>query len=97
MHNYVIVIEPLNVIINQQLTKLGSDSMAVKNNMSKEKLQALKSSIYIYNHPENIINNEEVYKILMSDVIQNKVCVIVVDEAHCVIDGGMSTGQCLEK
>lgn len=85
---YVIVIEPLNVIINQQLTKLGSDAMAVKNNMSKEELQSLKSSTYIYSHPENIINNEEVYKILMSDVIQNKVCVIVVDEAHCVVDWG---------
>lgn len=57
---YVIVIEPLNVIINQQLTKLGSDAMAVKNNMSKEELQSLKSSTYIYSHPENIINNEDV-------------------------------------
>lgn len=85
---YVIVIEPLNVIINQQLTKLGSDVMAVKNNMSKEELQALKSSTYIYSHPENIINNKEVFKILMSDVIQKKVCVIMVDEAHCVIDWG---------
>lgn len=63
--------------------------MAVKNNMSKEELQSLKSSTYIYSHPENIINNE--------DVIQNKVCVIVVDEAHCVIDWGTITGQCLKK
>lgn len=94
---YVIVIEPLNVIINQQLTKLGSDAMAVKNNMSKEELQSLKSSTYIYSHPENIINNEEVYKILMSDVIQNKVCIIVVDEAHYVVDWGIITGQGLKK
>lgn len=36
--------------------------MAVKNNMSKEELQSLKSSTYIYSlsHPENIINNEDV-------------------------------------
>lgn len=34
--------------------------MAVKNNMSKEELQSLKSSTYIYSHPVNIINNEDV-------------------------------------
>lgn len=34
--------------------------MAVKNNKSKEELQSLKSSTYIYSHPENIINNEDV-------------------------------------
>lgn len=52
--------------------------------MSKEELQALKSSTYIYSHPDNIINKEEVYKILMSDVIQNKVWLW----AHCVIVWG---------
>lgn len=32
----VIVIEPLNVIINQQMTKLGPDAVTIKNKMSEE-------------------------------------------------------------
>ncbi|XP_078324788.1 putative ATP-dependent DNA helicase RecS [Crassostrea virginica] len=85
---FVIVLEPLNVIINQQMTKLGSDAVTIKNNMSEAELLLLQTCSYIYSHPENIIDNKEVYKILMSNSVQNKVCVIVVDEAHCIIDWG---------
>ena len=85
---FVIVLEPLNVIINQQMTKLGSDAVTIKNNMSEAELLLLQTCSYIYSHPENIIDNKEVYKILMSNTVQNKVCVIVVDEAHCIIDWG---------
>lgn len=43
---------------------------------------------YIYTHPEHMIGKKTIYDILVSRVYSSKTCLIVVDEAHCVLDWG---------
>ncbi|XP_062621809.1 ATP-dependent DNA helicase Q1-like [Saccostrea cucullata] len=86
----MLVLEPLNVIIEQQLSKLGSSAMSICENMKESDLKKLteNSVQYIYSHPEHIIGNKEINNVLSSDSCQSRKCVIVVDEAHCVLDWG---------
>lgn len=87
---FVLVIEPLNIIIDQQLTKLGKNtSICLKNKMNDSDIDRIASGSfsyifsYIFSHPENIIGNKAVYQALRSC---NKKSYIVVDEAHCILD-----------
>lgn len=43
---------------------------------------------YIYTHPEHMIGKKTIYDSLVSRVYSSKTCLIVVDEAHCVLDWG---------
>lgn len=85
---FVLVIEPLNIIIDQQLAKLGKNtSICLKNKMNDIDIDKIASGSfsYIFSHPENIIGNKAVYQALRSC---NKKSFIVVDEAHCILDWG---------
>ena len=57
----VIVVESLNVIINQQISKLGDMAVHLKElNLSKAIKDGHFSYSFIYSHPENIIGKPSV-------------------------------------
>lgn len=86
----VFVFEPLNVIIQQQLSKLGLYATCLKEKNDAAVLDKLKTGdyTYIYTHPEHMIGKKPIYDSLVSRVYSSKTCLIVVDEAHCVLDWG---------
>lgn len=86
----VFVFEPLNVIIQQQLSKLGLYATCLKERNDAAVLDKLKTGdyTYIYTHPEHMIGKKTIYDSLVSRVYSSKTCLIVVDEAHCVLDWG---------
>lgn len=87
---FVIVVEPLNVVIHQQLLELGSSATCLTDNISEVELEKLRCGqyTYIYTHPENIIGKKHLNKIFTSSIYDSKICIIVLDEAHCVLDWG---------
>ncbi|KAL5022891.1 hypothetical protein ScPMuIL_002046 [Solemya velum] len=87
----VIVLEPLNVIIQQQMLKLGSKALTLSKNMCETWMKRLECGdcSYIFCHPENIIGEKNIYTILSKKAYSSKLVFIVVDEAHCVIQWGL--------
>jgi superfamily II DNA helicase RecQ len=64
-----IIIEPLNIIIEQQLKKLGGNtSISLKKTMTDNEIAEIAAGkyTYIFSHPENIVGNKAVYKALRS-------------------------------
>ena len=86
----VIVIVPLNAIIEQQLKKLIECSMSLS--PGKYDTQMLKNEQlnYIFCHPEQVVNNKTVQAVFSSSEFQKRKVYLVVDEAHCVIEWGES-------
>ena len=86
----VFVFEPLNVIIQQQVRKLGSFATCLKEKTDASVLQKLRTGdfSYIFTHPEHLIGKKAINDILVSEMYSSKTCIIVVDEAHCVLDWG---------
>lgn len=79
----VLVLEPLNVIIEQQMRKLKEVSFFIGNSpyseIDKDK------TIFLFAHPEAVIGKPKVYKFLQN---QSNYMYVVVDEAHCILDWG---------
>lgn len=85
----VIVVEPLNVIINQQISKLGDMAVHLKElNLSKAIKDGHFSYSFIYSHPENIIGKPSVNTFFQCKCFDDKRVVIVIDEAHCILEWG---------
>jgi superfamily II DNA helicase RecQ len=86
----VFVFEPLNVIIEQQLSKLGPSAISLKVENDASVVNKLRSGdyTYIYTHPEHIIGKKAFNDLFISPVYGSKGVFIVVDEAHCVLDWG---------
>ena len=85
---FVIVIEPLNVIIEQQKKKLGDTlCICLQENLTETDLNKIQSGCYkyIFSHPEHIIKKKNVYHALRQCKSKGY---IVVDEAHCILDWG---------
>ena len=53
---------------------------------SAEPLESLKNFQLIFAHPEALVENKRVMKILKTPEFQNRLIAIVVDEAHLVVD-----------
>ena len=89
---FVVVIAPLNVIIEQQVQKLRSKAIAIGNELSENELSLLKSGNYkyLFSHPEQILGKRNVSSVFCSDLFRQKRVFIVIDEAHCVLDWGES-------
>ncbi|XP_062599602.1 probable ATP-dependent DNA helicase RecS, partial [Saccostrea cucullata] len=82
----VLVLEPLNVIIEGQMQKLKGSSFFLRNSDHDFMKEFEKGRTkYIFVHPEAVVGKLEVYKFLQS--ISDPMY-IVVDEAHCILDWG---------
>ncbi|XP_062577127.1 ATP-dependent DNA helicase RecQ-like [Saccostrea cucullata] len=85
----VIVVEPLNVIINQQISKLDGMAVVLKDlNISKTIEDGQFSYSYVYSHPENILGKPLVNKFFQCKYFEENRVVIVIDEAHCILEWG---------
>ncbi|XP_069121651.1 ATP-dependent DNA helicase RecQ-like [Argopecten irradians] len=91
INTLIIVIVPLNVVMDQQTSKLGTSAIGLTKALAtccnKEFVENLKTGNYQYmfSHPENILNNANLNKLLIEN---NQRKVIVVDEVHCMLDWG---------
>lgn len=74
----------------QQLSKLGLYATCLKEKNDAAVLDESKTGdyTYIYTNPEHMIGKITIYDILVSQVYSSNTCLIVVDEAHCVLDWG---------
>ena len=73
----VVIIAPLNSIINQEIQKLGQDAFHVK----KGELLPQNCTFYI-GHPEDILQN-------IDNINKNAdIVYVVIDEAHCILEWG---------
>lgn len=80
----VLLICPLNVIIEQEIAKLGAKSIRASDLLYKDESKDLTPILYIVGHPEDITQPsilEEVSRL-------NRRTFIVVDEAHLVPQWG---------
>ena len=81
----VIVIVPLNAIIEQQILKLYGQSFSMSMSIDTVDLSITK---YFFFHPETVLNSLEVNKLFRSVKFQDYNKFLVIDEAHCVIEWG---------
>ena len=100
----VIVISPLNSLINDQISKIASTGLRASvlnvkygntgdgeellcdiELCEKDKLSKAHYNL-LYAHPESLLSCRFGRDILNSDVYQQNVCAIVIDEAHCILE-----------
>ena len=93
----VIVVSPLNALIDDQINKLKSAGVnctslrvcgdEVDSAFEKivEDLQAGKFEL-IFTHPEVAVSNRQCRDLFLSAYYQRNVRAVVVDEAHCIIE-----------
>ena len=85
----VIVVSPLLSLIKDQcerLRRIGISSISLSDINTPEEIHLIESGCYsvIYATPESLLKNERWRRMLSSDLFQQKVCAIVVDEAHVI-------------
>lgn len=89
----VIVVVPLNAIMDQQIQKLGKQAFSLSglDKVSGEERESLKRGNfkYLFCHPEQVLNNKNVNELFCSEVYQAKTVFIVIDEAHCILEWGV--------
>ena len=85
----ILVIVPLNTIIQQQVDKLKPFGMQISSECRKE-VTPLKSGeyIYLFCHPEHILQRKDLNSVFCSNLYLSRKFFIVIDEAHCVLDLG---------
>jgi superfamily II DNA helicase RecQ len=83
----VIVVVPLNAIIEQQLKKLGNMAMRLKLDLTPLNSGQVK---YIFCHPEEVLNNKVFNDYFTSENFRQKniSVYLVIDEAHCILEWG---------
>lgn len=86
--DFVLVISPLNTIMTEQvamLNALGLAAACVGRNVEETDGILSGKYQYIYSSPEHILGNSQWREMLRSEVFKSKVGLIVVDEAHTVV------------
>jgi bloom syndrome protein len=81
--SFIVVIEPLSIIIKQQEEKLGRSAASLKKGKYNEN-----GVQFLFCHPEDIVDNKAFIDVACSENFQKKKLFLVVDEAHCIIDWG---------
>lgn len=94
----VIVVSPLNALIDDQINKLksagvnctslhvcGDEVDGAFEEKILEDLQAGKFEL-IFTHPEVAVSNRQCRDLFLSAYYQKNVRAVVVDEAHCIIE-----------
>lgn len=87
----VVVIAPLNAIIQQQMKKLGDIAMCLKRYDHASESTKFGNVKFIFAHPEDILNNKDFNSYFSSEAFR-RTCTqvfLVVDEAHCILDWGV--------
>ena len=79
----ILVIVPLNTIIQQQVDKLQPFGMQISSECRKE-VTPLKSGeyIYLFCHPEHILQRKDLNSVFCSNLYLNRKLSIVIDGAH---------------
>ena len=101
----VIIVSPLNAIIMEQRDRFGPHCLVISSEFlsclekSQDETHGDKNSdvtrflsgdfTYLIGHPEQL-TNPTLRKILQSRVWEEKLKVVVIDEAHCVLSWGVS-------
>ena len=91
----VIVVSPLNALIDDQINKLSSVGVACtslrvcgadieERIFAIDDLQTGKFEL-IFTHPEVAVSNRQYRDLLLSSYYQRNVRAVVIDEAHCII------------
>ena len=94
----MIVVSPLNALIDDQINKFnalgvccaslrlcGEEADSGFEGSFQENLQAGNFQL-IFTHPEVAVNNRHCRELFLSNYYQRNVVVVVVDEAHCIIE-----------
>ena len=97
----VIVVSPLNALIKDQIQRteegnLKAAILSVKRKITGDlqidfndgNLDLLKGAKYdiVFTHPETFISCKEGMEIFQSKLYQSSVQVLVIDEAHCILE-----------
>ena len=85
----VIVISPLLSLIKnlcERLRHIGISCISLSDVYTQEEIHLIDSGCYsvIYATPELLLKNEQRQRMLSSDLFQQKVCAIAVDEVHVI-------------
>ena len=92
----VIVVSPLNALIDDQINKLSSVGVACtslrvcgadmeERILAIDDLQTGKFEL-IFTHPEVAVSNRQCRDLFLSSYYQRNVRAVVIDEAHCIIE-----------
>lgn len=86
----VIVVSPLLSFIKDQterLLQVGISCLSLSDVSSQGEIDLVEEGFYsvFYATPESLLKNERWRRIISSDLCQQKVCAIAVDEAHVIV------------
>ena len=92
----VLVVSPLNALIRDQVTKLKQSGLKAcilgvfkgdgVEGLAFSAIENLREFQLIFAHLEALVGNKNVIKLLKTTEFKNRIKVIVVDEAHLVVD-----------